>query len=354
MLSLLRRVCPIALVLGVLALPSAAAPVPKSGPTVGLDKYLLDDTDAVFVINVKQIRASPGYAKGIKKQLEGALADPDAPLWLKGIGFDTLRDIDRVILCSGRSCYTDVFTTLDATTGYPLILLQGKFDGAKIKAKVAELAKKVPPKATISPTPGGQVYALGPRGTEPYVALVDPETLVIAFTKGQALDALAKGAGKKKTKFAVKEVPALLGKLRGDVAVQGFALEQTILSSSPVSRKKGKGQSFVRQDTLGKAGYKAAHVSITLKEVVAWRIALAVKEKGQVEKMHGELSRNLAEHRDEARQLAKRDKQFVPLMHFFDGVTLEKTGSTITFKGEAEANARWRLLLLDGVLSLFR
>ena len=69
-LQVLKRSALAALALAVLAPPVPAAPVIKSGgPSLKLDKYLLDDVNGVLVIDIKQIMASPAYKKNFHKQL---------------------------------------------------------------------------------------------------------------------------------------------------------------------------------------------------------------------------------------------------------------------------------------------
>src|SRR6516164_3409564 len=90
---------PTALALGILflsALSVTAAPAPPAAAPI--DKYLLNDTDLLIVVEVKQILASPFLTKKHRQQIEELLKSEPAQVWLKDTGFDPLRDIDRVIL----------------------------------------------------------------------------------------------------------------------------------------------------------------------------------------------------------------------------------------------------------------
>jgi hypothetical protein len=344
MFSLLRRACPVALVLSVLVLPSEAAPTPKTGGTLNIEKYLLDDADGVLVINLKQILASPAYTKGVKKQLEDVLARPEPQAYLKDIGFDPLKDIDRVVVCTGKSCWRS-----EAGGGKggpreeegPYFLFQGKFDAAKMKAKMAALAKEVMPKVAISDEGGHKIYRIDPRGNGPFAAQVDATTVVLAGKRAHVVEALAKAAGKKKTKFASKEVPVLLKKLKPDVAIQGFALETFVTGGRATSTDDGMGKRTFKyeQTTLGGDGFKDAVLTIAVKDTLSGSVVLTVKDKARFKKLSDELNQGLDRARKSVRREAESDAKLMPLVRFLDGMTIKSAGQTITMTGKADIEA---------------
>src|SRR5262249_39603493 len=116
----LRPIATWLLAIGLLsvALPARAAE---------FDKYLLDDTDAVLTVNVKQITASPVYTKNFQKQVEGLLKMEPVANVLKGTGVDPLKDIERATLVTGRSCYGPEGQVKEPSkiSGGPLIIAQG-------------------------------------------------------------------------------------------------------------------------------------------------------------------------------------------------------------------------------------
>src|SRR5919202_323461 len=88
-----------------LAAPSAPVPRP-GGPSVPkLEKYLLDDTDFVLLVNVKQVLSSPMYKKNFEKLVEEFLKQPAAQAILQDAGFDPLKDVEWAAVYTGRSCH---------------------------------------------------------------------------------------------------------------------------------------------------------------------------------------------------------------------------------------------------------
>ena len=132
----MRHALAIALVLGVAAAP--AAPLPRDkGPDLS-EQYLLDDADMLAVVNVALIRSSPMYKDHFEKLVTDLLKQDPVPDFLKEAGLDPRKDIDRVLIMLGHSCFTE------DVEGGPVLLLQGRFDPAKILAAAAKLAREYP------------------------------------------------------------------------------------------------------------------------------------------------------------------------------------------------------------------
>jgi len=88
---------PCLLVLLLTALPARAA-VP--------DKYLPNDTDAVVIVNVQQILASPLFKAHYLTLCQDWLKAPgDLPAFLQAVGLDPLKDIEQIVFANGESLY---------------------------------------------------------------------------------------------------------------------------------------------------------------------------------------------------------------------------------------------------------
>jgi hypothetical protein len=344
----LKWSAPAVLAMVVLALPAPAAPVIKSGgPTLKLDKYLLDDADGVLVIDVKQIMASPAYKKNFQKQLAELVVGPAVQEYLKDIGFDPLKDVERVIFCMSKSCFTASRVIGESSDDGPFFLFQGKFDAAKVKAKMSDLVKTHPDKLTSTDAPGGQtIYRIDPKHG-PFAAQLDGNTIVIAGRKAHVLDALAKAAGKKTTNFDHKDVPAQLKKFKPDVGIQGFALEQMMMSSSVSVKNDGMGKQVIESTyiSLADKGFKEASLSISIKDDARGSVVWTVKDKDKVKPLTEMFTQGLDQIRKSAGQAAERRPQMQPLVRFLEGVTIKESGQTIRMEGKAEADMVQALFL---------
>jgi hypothetical protein len=349
LLPLLRRTGPLVLVMS-LALPVVAAPLPKTD-RINIEKYLLDDADGVLVVNLKQVLASPAYKKAFQKQLTGLLASPEAQAYLKDVGFDPLKDIDHIVLCIGKSCWPErARTDKGPSEEGPYLLFQGKFDAAKLKAKMAALAKKANPKAAISDEAGTKIYQLGRSGRGPFAAQVDATTVVLAGKRAQVVEAIAKAAGKKKTRFVSKDVPVLLKKLKSDVAIQGFALSSFItdLRATRIEDARSKRELQFERETLGRLGFKAVMLSIGVKDTASGSLVFTLKDKAQLKARSDSFHKGLQEAGKEISRVAGSDRQLMPLVRFLGDVSIKSAGETITMEGKADVETIQALLLALG------
>jgi hypothetical protein len=148
---------------------------------------------------------------GVTDQVRGLLeSSEEVQTVLKELNLNPLTDIDQltVAVCSGT----------DPDKG--LIILRGKFDIEKFKAKADDAAKDFKDFVTIHKAPdgtGGQhtVYEVTPPGapTSIFVAFASKTTIVAGAAKDYVLDALDKETGRKKTQLKNKDVQDLLSRL---------------------------------------------------------------------------------------------------------------------------------------------
>lgn len=169
-----------------------------SATAADVDKYLLDDTDAVLGLNVKLLLQSPlvkkNYLPLAQKQLK---SNDEAQKLLQELGLDPFRDVDRVLLVHGESCHRTVASKEEFA---PLVIIRGRFDPARIHAKAAQLAQFVPNLIKFEQTKNGIIYEIGvPRPF--FVALPDRTALVASLFKDQVAEALLKGRGKKERRL---------------------------------------------------------------------------------------------------------------------------------------------------------
>jgi hypothetical protein len=321
--------------------PAPAAPTPVGGPRPApLEKYLPDDTDALLVVNVRQVLASPMAKKGLDKQVAALINHPAAQSYLKDAGFDPLKDIDRVIVCAGRSCWSD---DENGREDGPFVLFQGRFDVAKARAKMAQLAADK--KGTVHAFPDGKAYLLDEDG--PYIAPLDSGNLLITGRKALVAEALAKAAGKRTTKLAKRQTIAEIKKLKADVAVQAFVLESTIVHSSRSTFKDAKGGKAVfrvKHTTLGEEGFKSIHLTINVKDDARGSVALTVKGPALFKAKADEFTEGLAEVRRALSRQAMREPKLAPIARFLDGVMLSTGGQTITLQGVVDYDTAKALL----------
>jgi hypothetical protein len=319
-----------------LSLPADAAPIrdPKSGGLAAVQKYFPDDTDGVFHINVKSITASQVFTKGLKKQTDKILGMAEVKAVLKQIGLDPTKDIDAVTLVSARSNHSDT----GYNQGTPIFFINGKFDSVKIKATVEKI-KQIKSEAVA----GGKLYQLNDSGHAPFgkfATQLDKNTIMFAPQKTLVVDAIAKAAGKKKTKFKHAAVAAKLKAFKADVAIQAFALEQLILNSSYTAAKNpkgGGGEVKATHHTLAESGFKGAAVLITVKDVIQGSVTLTAKDKDEAKAKVKLFTEGIEEAKREGAKEAERNPAIAPAVNFLGDVKIKAVDDKVIMEAKATA-----------------
>jgi hypothetical protein len=323
-----------------LALPAEAAPLP-SRVAPNLDRYLPDDTDFVLVLNAKRVLASPLFTGHYKKLLREALKHPLAQTWLEGTGFDPLADVEYVVLSTGKSCFPDSPEEYRKGGAGPLILVQGKFDAAKLHARLAQLAKEGPDKVQIHGEGRGKFYES--KSLFPFQStflVVGKDALILTMRRDRAEEALARVMGKTKPRLKYKEVADFVKKLDSDAAAQALALDSSIWGTT-VSNQFAGGMptTTIRHITLSDAGITRLQGTVTVKTEISGSATLRVKEAKVARELADQMKAGLAEATRELERMMGRDEKIKPFLEAFRGVKVEAKGPAVgvKFKGGPKA-----------------
>jgi hypothetical protein len=344
------------LALAALLTPAAgAAPAPGPEPaSPALDRFAPDDTNFVLLVNVKQALASPLYTGNYQKPVEALLAGPAIPAPLKDLGFDPLKDVDRIVLFLGRSSHSDNISTPPA----PVIVVRGRFRPAKLHEKLAGFSKDYPKTVQVHDGKGGKVYELrGPPGLglNGFVAIPDGGTVILTGRKEQALEALARAAGKKRAGFKHRNLPVLLKGLQPDLAVQAVGLEDMIVGSS-YSGTFGPGggrETKVKHHTLGESGIKELRVAVSVKDVIKARVTLAGKGKAEVAALHKNITDGLNDIKTQTRMGAGAPKEVQPAFKIIESITVQATEQAVVLEGQAGPEELRAVLIASGLGRMF-
>ncbi len=176
-----------------------------------------DRTAYVVRLNVNAVLAQP-TALGDAKSLEAALGD--AATVMKSCGVEFTRDVARATLAVGA----------DASARTAVLLIEGKFDPAKVNAQFAAMAAEK--KGGVEARPNGVYrWTLPPDKSQPavalprnlFVAMLDGQTAAVAIDEGAIDDAIDKKAGRKRSEPS-KAVHELLAKADPRQAVNFVAV----------------------------------------------------------------------------------------------------------------------------------
>lgn len=331
------------------ALPAAAAPSPAARPD--LSKLLIDDTDFVLVVNVKQILASPAFTKNYQKQAEALLQSDAVKPWLEGSGFDPLKDVERLVVVMGRSCHPLEDGNDEAG---PLLYLQGRFDPDKLRAKADKMAESMPALLKAHAVGDTRAFELrGAAGAIGFVTLLDRSTAVFAPRKDQVADAAARFAGKKKVELKYKALKPLLDKMSPEDSVSFVALGEMVTGTSVSVHNDGmKTTRTVTHRTLGEQGIASLQGAVRVGDQAKGTATITAKDDAAAKKLAKQMTEGLGMAKAEIQRAAERQPQLVPIVAALQSVRLTGKGRTIALEGQADAEAAGNLpLLIFGVSS---
>jgi hypothetical protein len=178
------------------------------GHAADADTYLPEDTESVLNLNVRQLLDSPLVKKNLLDLAQEALRGQDQVQdILKDLGFDPFKDLDRILIASPARAEKD----------RGLLIVHGRFDVEKFKAKAEEVAKDESDHLKIHKVLGGKhlLYEVNlPDRDEPFfVALASRDTLLASPGKDYVVDALKKSKDPTKPILKNKKFQTLLEKI---------------------------------------------------------------------------------------------------------------------------------------------
>jgi hypothetical protein len=319
------------LAVGLVAAPARAA---------DYEKYLLDDTDALLTVNVKQALESPAYVKELKKQAEGLLKMEQAQQILKDTGFDPLKDLDRVTFAMGHSSHrTEQKNNSFRTQTGPLIILEGRFDADKLNSRAEALAKDFPflKSEKIGKT---TVWEIAAGGDTLYLAAIDKTTVIGTPFKDHMTDALDKAAGKKKTQLKSKAMTALLAKMDAK-ATATWAASGEMISDTHVQAVNMNGQEVrkVEYKTLADNGIESILGSLKVGDDLKGETTLIAKDADKAKEMTSAIEGGLKQGIERVSKVAEEHKELVPLVDAMKSIKVTNKDKTITFQAQGSAKA---------------
>ena len=185
--------------LGLVLMAGLAAPVRSAE----VDAQLPAESEAVLLVNVRQILESELVKKYALGQIQQALQGADAKKMMEKIGVDPLKDIERITVSFWGKDPKDM-------NGFGVI--RGKFDPEKLFKTVEEFAKNEPTKAEIISEGTYKLVKVTPEkeGSKPVYLSVADEKTILAGSNSKMVAAGLAAAGKGGKSKLKKELAAVI------------------------------------------------------------------------------------------------------------------------------------------------
>jgi hypothetical protein len=300
-----RTLCLAGLATALLFLPAARAASP--------DNLIPGDSTLVMTINVKQILDAPLVKKhGVPAAKEALKGIDEANEILKDLGFDPFTDLDRVTFASPGGT--------DKDRG--LIIVRGRFDVDKFKARAEKAAKDDGEILKIGKGGGKTIYELNlpGEGMPVFVALLNNSTLVASPGKDYIRDAIKKEASEAKEVFKNKDFQAVLSRLD---------LNQSIAFAAVAAAFEG--------GELGPAGemlkkVDAAGGGLTLSDELKLQVVLSAKTADDADKVKDTINEGINAGIGFLGLAVGNRKELEPVLDILKSVKATSKDKTVTLK----------------------
>jgi hypothetical protein len=320
--------------------PSRAAaakpPSEETKPeTANLERLLPNDTEAVVVINFKQLLSSPLLKKGgALEALKDLLQKDDATQKaMADLGLDPFTDIDSMI---SAQC--------GEGQDKGLVVVTGKFDVAKFEAKANAVAKdKKDTIKTHSVASGKDEYRvyevsnldqliklpaefalLAPDGSAVFVG-VDKSALIMSSSKDYVAEALAKAAGKNKTELRNKELQKLLAKVDAKQTLS-LVMLASVLTKGPLGEEPQAKEVLEKLENITGG--------ITVSDGIKTQLVLAAKDADAAKAVNKKVGEGLDEAQQLVGALADLRKDLAPLLEVVKGIKVGSKEKAVTIDSE--------------------
>jgi hypothetical protein len=288
-------------------------------------KYLPNDTEVLFTVNIRQMLDSALVKKndGVDKIRALLKGNQEVNQILTSLEFDPLKDVATLTVAGPGGT--------DPEKG--LLILNGKFNLAKFQKKAEEVAKDHGDILKITPQGKYKVWELTPPNLPPNinkinVVLVNPTTMLAATGDDSLKEALAKVDGKKKTELK-KEVTTLLEGTDPKQSMYFLALGSALAKGDFPNAEMVK--PILEQ-------LKTISVGVTLTDDIKAQVGIGTKDVASANKLRQGIERGLLAAPALFALAAMNNEQVAPFVDIFKDIvkTIKTTrkGTMVTIKGE--------------------
>jgi hypothetical protein len=277
-------------------------------------KLLPSGTEAVVTINLGQILKST-IAKFF---LDNGMKDKGLDKYFKKAGFNLYTDLDSVSIASDGTQNPEAV----------LLIVEGKFDAAKIEESVVAAGKDANQEVKVSSIGGAKVFEIAPPDEKKvYIGIVNKGTILATVNKEGLSDAIARFNGTKSSTMK-KEVKSLFdttnSKQSLSFVVTGKSLGEMLKNAPNVPEKA--------LDEMKKVdGLSAA---ITLDKNVTFQLG--------VNAVDADVAKTMAEQGNAGLKLAmffvnnkaQQDEKFAPAVDVMKTLRVSSQGVNVVLRGE--------------------
>lgn len=318
---------------GAATLAAAFAFAPATARAAEPDKLIPNDADTVISVNVRQVIDSDIVKKYALEQIKQFLAGQDAQDFLKKIGLDPLKDIDRVIVAGSGKDQNDI---------KGLMIIHGKFNAERLYQEAEAQTKRDPDKFSLVKDGKDVMFKFQPENGNPlYGTVVDDNTIIAGTDKKIVTTALATANSDKKPVFN-KQLAGMITKMDDKASVWVVAIVKGKLDNAKLP---GGGGAAGVQDQLANMDNVTAVIRVTTDVTID--VTIGMKDDASADEMGKAVDEILVQVKGFAPLLAANDPKMKPLADAAKTLTSRVKGRDVIISAKIPGTAIGQLLNMD-------
>jgi hypothetical protein len=312
----------------------AGTPAPAAR-AADVDKFLPADAEYVVAVNVRQVLDSDIIKKYALGQIKDFLAGNDAQKFIKDLGLDPLKDVEKIVIGASGT---------DQNDGKALFIIHGKFDPQKLYKAAEAQTKKDSDHFSLVKDGADVMFKFQPDNGNPvYGTVINDNTVVAGTDKKLVSAALAASAGDKKPAIN-KDLAALVGRMDEKASVYVCALTKDKLDK--LRLPPGAGAAPGLKDQLGKMDSVTATVKVT--GDVTLEVNLGMADNTSADEMGKMVDDGITQIKGLLPFLVANDPNMKPLADAAKSLKSGVKGKTVSISGKLPGDAIGRLLKQGG------
>jgi hypothetical protein len=284
----------------------------------------------VVYVNVRQIVDSEIIKKYALEQMRQTLQGNEAQQFLKELGLDPLKDIEKVIIgASGK----------DQNDMKALIIVRGKFDPDKLYRAAEAQTRKDPDRFSLLKDGADVMFKYQPDNGNPVYGTVVNDTTVIAGTDRKLISAALAAATADKKPAVSRELATLVGRMDDKASFWVVAIVKGKLDNLRIPG--GAGNPNI-QGQIGKMDNVALTVRVT--KDISLDVNLGMADDEAADELGKTIEEGLAQIKGLLPFLAANEPRMKPLVEVGKSLRSTVKGRTITISARMAGDAIGQLL----------
>lgn len=254
--------------------------------------YLLDDTNLILTVNVKQLVATPAFKKDLRDALNNILKKAPLQKLLQQAEVDPFKQIDRVTLITGRSCYRP--DVAEGRSNWPFVVIEGQFDFQSIHRRMEQLAKEQPNVLKVTKLKGKTFYEIPNLAVDRsslFWTPLDRTTIVASGWSDQIEKICERPAGWKRDQVSADRIKKMFDKLDlgasasflGQGSTIAYMALHTVVSAAENPKKA---QRTVKLVTFGDLGIDDVKIAIRVGDTVEGKGTIVATDGGKAAELN--------------------------------------------------------------------